>query len=116
MNNLYVSNHNVESYIDDTKSFISFSLSEVDFSLLCLYQDLRNNTENSAACSNKLLTNPTKTKQMIFGMKKSIKNLSKLTIPFLGKMFRKIPVTVCEDLGLTLDDTLTLDDHIQERN
>jgi hypothetical protein len=47
---------------------------------------------------------------MIFGMEKSIKNLPNLSIPFLGKILT--PVTVCKDLGLTLDATLAFDDHI----
>jgi hypothetical protein len=103
-----VSNCNVESYVDDTKKFISFSLSEVDLGMLSLSQDLRNIAE--WCCSNKLLINPTKTEFMIFGMEKSIKNLPNLSIPFLGKILT--PVTVCKDLGLTLDATLTFDDHI----
>jgi hypothetical protein len=103
-----VSNCNVESYVDDTKTFISFSLSEADLGLLSLSQDLRNIAE--WCCSNKLLINPTKTEFMIFGMEKSIKNLPNLSIPFLGKILT--PVTICKDLGLTLDATLTFDDHI----
>jgi hypothetical protein len=103
-----VSNCNVESYVDDTKKFISFSLSEVDLGMLSLSQDLRNIAE--WCCSNKLLINPTKTEFMIFGMEKSIKNLPNLSIPFLGEILT--PVTVCKDLGLTLDATLTFDDHI----
>ncbi len=43
-------------------------------------------------------------------MEKSIKNLPNLSIPFLGKILT--PVTVCKDLGLTLDATLTFDGHI----
>ena len=66
-------------------------------------QNLRNIAE--WCCSNKLLINPTKTEFMIFGMEKSIKNLPNLSIPFLGKILT--PVTVCKDLGLTLDATLT---------
>ncbi|CAB4030543.1 Hypothetical predicted protein, partial [Paramuricea clavata] len=84
-----VSNCNVESYVDDTKTFISFSLSEADLDLSSLSQDLRNIAE--WCCSNKLLINPTKTVFMIFGMEKSIKNLPNLSIPFLGKILT--PVT-----------------------
>jgi hypothetical protein len=58
-----VSDCNIESYVDDTKTFLSFSLSEADLGLLRLSQDLRNIAE--WCCSNKLLINPTKTEFMI---------------------------------------------------
>ena len=43
-------------------------------------------------------------------MEKSIKNLPNLSIPFLGKTLTL--VAVCKDLGLSLDASLTFDDHI----
>ena len=99
----------LESYVDDSKVFLSFSLSDVDTAMANLEQDLL----RVAAwfCENQLLINPDKTKFMLIGTRQSRKRFpSPPVVPFLGKSLE--PVASAKDLGMTLDSHLTYDCHI----
>ena len=61
-----VSNCNVESYVDDTKLYLSFTLLDLDSGLAQISEDLQQVA--GWCCLNKLLINPGKTKFMLFGV------------------------------------------------
>ena len=57
----------VESYVDDTKVYLSFSSKDIDSCLTNITEDLR--LIAACCCTNKLLINPSKTKLILFGMR-----------------------------------------------
>ena len=103
-----ITNCSVESYVDDTKLFLSFTTNDKDGALSQIIQDLNNLTR--WCCTNRLLINPQKTKLMLFGTRQLVGRLSDITIPFLGKDLSPSPS--CKDLGVIFDSNLSFDDHI----
>ena len=100
---------NTESYVDDTKLFLSMNLKNLDNGLKELKWDL--DSVAGWCCWNKLLINPEKTKFIIFGTRQLLKNLpDDLSISFLGETL--IPSKSVKDLGVILDRELTFDEHI----
>ena len=103
-----ITNCSVESYVDDTKLFLSFTTNDKDGALSQIIQDLNNLTR--WCCTNRLLINPQKTKLMLFGTRQLVGRLSDITIPFLGKDLSPSPS--CKDLGVIFDSNLSFNDHI----
>ena len=66
MNDLpyFVKFSSVESYVDDTKVYLSFLSKDIDFCLTKVTEDLR--LIAAWCCANKLLINPSKTKLVFF--------------------------------------------------
>ena len=98
----------VESYVDDTKVYLSCSSNEIDSCLAKVSEDLR--IIASWCCTNKLLINPDKTKLIIFGTKQLLSGVPDIRVPFLGQHL--IPVSSVKDLGIILDSNLTFNEHV----
>ena len=94
----------VESYVDDTKVYLSCSSENIDSCLAKVSEDLR--LIASWCCTNKLLINPDKTKLILFGTKQLLSKVPDIRVPFLGQHL--IPVSSVKDLGIILDSNLTL--------
>lgn len=103
-----ISNCKIESYVDDTKLYISFTLKDQDSAIIHLQQDLSRFAE--WCCANHLLINPTKTKIMLFGTRQNLSRFNDFRVTFLEQVLT--PVKCCKDLGITLDGYLSFDDHI----
>ena len=73
----------VESYVDDTKVYLSFSSKDIDSCLTKVIEDLR--IIATWCCTNKLLINPSKTKLILFGMRQLLSKISDVRVPFLAK-------------------------------
>ncbi len=103
----------LESYVDDSKSFLSFSISTMDRSLTAIEEDLQGMVlVFEWCCNNSLLINPDKTKMLVVGSRKLLQQLeTRPKLKFIAKTL--IPVTEVKDLGITLDSYLTYNEHIQ---
>ena len=99
---------NIESYVDDTKIYLSCASKDIHSCLQRVAEDL----ESIAGwcCANHLLINPDKTKLLLFGTRQLVSKLTDVTVPFLGQQLR--PVSSAKDLGVILDSGLTFNDHI----
>ena len=102
-----IGNCKIESYVDDTKLYISFTLKDQDSAVIHLQQDLNRFAE--WCCANHLLINPTKTKIMLFGTRQNLSCFNCFSVTFLEVL---TPVRCCKDLGITFDCYLSFDDHI----
>ena len=101
---------NLESYVDDSKEYLSVSLPILDCSLSTLEDDLHRVFE--WCCKNSLLINPDKTKMMVIGSQQLLQQLEHtVSIDFIGKTLE--PVAQVKDLGTTLDSNLKYNEHIQ---
>ena len=101
---------NIESYVDDSKEYLSFSLPILDCSLSTLEDDLHRVFE--WCCKNSLLINPDKTKMMVIGSQQLLQQLEHtVSIDFIGKTLE--PVAQVKDLGTTLDSNLKYNEHMQ---
>ena len=98
---------NVESYVDDSKLFLSFPKREMDGGLQYLTEDLLRVT--SWCCHNHLLINPDKTKFCLFGSQQMLSRISIPPLPFLGKTLH-VEVAI-KDLGVILDRNLSFTEH-----
>ena len=109
MNNqpIGIKNCSIESYVDDTKLYLSFEIKERETALSQLTQDL--NKVASWCCTNRLLINPQKTKLMLFGTRQLIGRVGDIAIPFLGKELS--PSNSCKDLEIVFDKHLSFNDH-----
>ena len=90
------------------RSTFPFARKDIGANLLHISQDLQRVVE--WRCANHLLINSDKTKLMLFRTRQILSKLPGVTIPFLGKNLT--PVTYCKDLGVTLDSSLTFNDHV----
>ena len=97
-----------ESFVDNSKIFLSFSINEMEKALSLISCDLRKVAE--WCCANYLLLNPAKTKFVIFGTRQLLARLGDVTIPFLGKQLSPLPS--CMDLGIIFDRYLSFNEHI----
>ena len=86
----------VESYVDDTKVYLSCSSENIDSCLAKVLEDLR--LIASWCSTNNLLINPDKTKLILFGMKQLLSKVLDIRVPFLGQHL--IPVSSVKDLSL----------------
>jgi hypothetical protein len=99
----------LESYVDDSKLLLSFTIQDVDNAILSLQDDLSGITKR--CCENKLLINPTKTKFLLICTRQLLFRLPvEMSLSLLGEILR--PTISASDLGVTLDSHLTYDDHI----
>ena len=98
----------VESYVDDTKVYLSCSSNNIDSCLAKVSEDLR--LIASWCCTNKLLINPDKTKLILFGTKQLLSGVPDIRVPFLGQHL--ISVSSVKDLGIILDSILTFNEHV----
>ena len=99
----------LESYVEGSKVFLSFSLPDVDTAIANLEQDLLHVA--AWCCENQLLINPDKTKFMFIATRQLRKRFfSSPVVSFLGKSLEPVPSV--KDLGVTLDSHLTYDCHI----
>ena len=103
-----IKSSNIESYVDDTKIYLSFSTNDVDSCLRLVAEDLRRLAE--WCCANHLLVNPDKTKLLLFGTRQLLSQLRDVTVPFLGQELK--PVASAKDLGIILDSNLNFNDHV----
>ena len=100
---------NLESYVDDSKLFMSFPLVELDAAIEKLEQDLHSVAQ--WCCENHLLINPDKTKLLFLGTRQMLSRLPEdPRVVFLGKTLK--PTDSAKDLGVFLDPHLTYDHHI----
>ena len=100
----------LESYVDDSKVFISFPLTDLDSCLSSVKEDLLRVA--NWCCQNRLLINPDKTKMLLLGTRQLLKQLSTYpTLDFLGETIS--PVQCARDLGLIIDSNLSFNDHVQ---
>jgi hypothetical protein len=97
LNDLPLSPHSssLESYVDDSKVFLSFSIKDTIFTKANLEEDLCLVAKWCSA--NELLINPEKTKFLLIGTPQLLKRLpSSMTLSFLGKDI--IPVFSAKDV------------------
>ena len=87
-----VSVRDIESYVDDTKLFLSFNSFDTDLALASVSQDLHRFVE--WLCQHQLLINPDKTKFILFGTKQRLGKLFNPTVSILGKTLT--PEKVCK--------------------
>ena len=102
---------NLESYVDDSKIFLSFPVKDAASAERVLEEDLRRVA--AWCCKNQLLINPEKTKFLMVGTQQLLRRLpSEISISFLGKEIT--PVSSAKDLGIILDNNLTHGQHIHQ--
>ena len=99
---------NMESYVDDTKIYLSCGSKDIHSCMQRAAEDL----ESIAGwcCANHLLINPDKTKLVLFGTRQLVSKLPDVTVPFLGRQL--YPVSSAKDQGVILDSGLTFNNHI----
>ena len=99
---------NIESYVDDTKIYLSCTSKDIHSCLQQVSEDLKSIA--GWCCANHLLINPDKTKLVLFGTRQLVSKLPDVTVSFLGQQL--CPVLSAKDLGVTLDSGLTFNNHI----
>ena len=96
----------VQCYVDNTKLLLFFRLQDQSHIVAEINQDL---TRIRNWCfNNQLLLNPDKTK--VCGSKHGVSMTRNFKLSFLGKQLT--PVDAARDLGVTLDTSLSSDDHV----
>ena len=102
---------NLESYVEDSKLFLSFPLIELDAAIERLEQDLFSVAQ--WCYENHLLINPDKTKLVFLGTRQMLSKLPQNpSISFLGARLK--PIESAKDLGVILDSCLTYYHHISK--
>ena len=101
---------NLESFVDDSKTFLTFPVSSINCSIEAIEDDLQRIFQ--WCCNHSLLINPEKTKMLIVGSRQMMKQIqTPPNINFISKNL--IPITEVKDLGVFLDSFLSYDKHIQ---
>ena len=90
---------NIESYVDDTKIYLSSSAQGIHSCLHQISQDLE--LVAGWCCANQLLINPEKRNLVLFGTRQLVSKLPHFTVPFLGQELT--PASSAKDLGIILD-------------
>ena len=98
----------IDSYVDDTKLYLSISLKDIQVGLSHISEDLKQVAE--WCCSNSLLINPKKTKFILFGVPQNLHCLPDISVEFMGQQLK--PVASCKDIGILLDSGLTFNEHV----
>jgi hypothetical protein len=102
----------LESFVDDSKLFLSFVVKEMEDAAKRLNEDLRRVA--TWCCCHSLLINPEKTKLLLMGNRQLLSTLlDGFHVTLLGKDI--CPFPSAKDLGITLDSFLTYDDHIIQK-
>ena len=99
----------LESYVDDSKLFLSFQVKDSLDVATQVNDDLK---RVAYWCSqNSLLINPTKTKVLVVGTRQMLQRVpSDFKLVLLGKELAPVPSV--KGLGLFVDSTLSFDEHI----
>jgi len=97
-----------ESYVDDTKLHISFSVQDWANTILDIDDDLLR--IRNWCFDNYLLLNLDKTKLMIYGSRQLLSKLPDVRLSLMGNEL--LPAKLVKDLGITFDSNLTFSDHI----
>lgn len=101
----------LESYVDDSKLYISFPVAEASDMVQQINADLQKVA--SWCCYNSLLINPDKTKLLVLGTRQMLKRLpDDFQVTLLGK--KVTPSSSARDLGLQVDSTLSYDEHVTQ--
>ena len=100
----------LESYVDDSKIYLSFSFKDINVAEIQLTDDLRRIA--AWCCSNILLANPEKTKLLLFGTPQMLNHVRNFRVTFLDKELQ--PVSSDRDLGVEFDGCLSYDEHITQ--
>jgi hypothetical protein len=106
-----VKHSNAESYVDDTKLYLSFPSRDINNSIEQLSEDLKFVT--GWCCTNRLLVNPQKTELIIFGtrqLRARTDGVDEIRIKFLDQLLE--PVAEVNDLGTILDSNLSCNEHV----
>ena len=99
----------LESYVDDSKLYISFPVKDIDIVAGQLTEDLRR--IGAWCCANSLLINPDKTKLLLLGTRQMLGKIpDDIHVTLLGKQI--YPVSSAKDLGIIIDASLTYDEHV----
>ena len=99
----------LESYVDDSKLYISFPMKDIDIVAEQLTEDLP--MIAAWCCANSLLINPDKTKLLLLGTRQMLRSVPEdFHVTLVGKQLH--PVSSAKDLGVTIDASLTYDEHV----
>ena len=99
----------LESYVADSKLYISFPVKNIDIVAGQLTEDLRKIA--AWCCANSLLISPDKTKLLLLGTRQMLRKIpDDIHVTLLGKQI--YPVSSAKDLGITIDASLTYDEHV----
>ena len=101
----------LESYVDDSKLYLSFPVAEAGNMIQQINKDLEKIA--SWCCYNSLLINPEKTKLLVLGTRQMLQRLpADFHVTLLGK--KVTPSPSARDLGLQVDSTLSYDEHVTQ--
>ena len=101
----------LESYVDDSKLYLSFPVAEASNMIQQINKDLKKIA--SWCCYNSLLINPEKTKLPVLGTRQMLQRLpADFHVTLLGK--KVTPSPSARDLGLQVDSTLSYDEHVTQ--
>ena len=100
----------LESYVDDSKIYLSFSFKDINVAEIQLTDDLRRIA--AWCCSNSLLANPEKTKLLLIGTPQMLNHVQNFRVTFVDKELQ--PVSSARDLGVEFDGCLSYDEHIPQ--
>ena len=98
----------VDSYVDVTKVYLSFSSKDIDSCLTKVTEDLR--LIAAWCCTNKLLIDLSKTKFILFGIRELLSKIPDVRVPFLSQNLA--PVPGIKDLSIMLDSNLIFNEHV----
>ena len=99
----------LESYVDDSKLFLSFPVKDTDVVAQQITEDLKKIA--AWCCHNSLLINPEKTKVLLLGTRHMLKKVPNgFCVTLLEKELS--PVPSAKDLGVQVDETLSYDERI----
>ena len=90
---------NLESCVDDSNIFLSFTINDAESAKRVLEEDLRRVA--AWCCEHQLLINPEKTRFLMFGTQQLLRRLpNEIAISLLGKEIT--PVSSADDLEIIL--------------
>ena len=99
----------LESYVDESKLFLSFPVKDTDVVAQQITEDLKKIA--AWCCHNSLLINPEKTKVLLLGTRHMLKKVPNgFCVTLLEKELS--PVPSAKDLGVQVDETLSYDERI----
>ena len=108
---LYPDVYSLESYVDDSKLYLSFPVAEASNMIQQINNDLKKIA--SWCCYNSLLINPEKTKLLVLGTRQMLQRLpADFHVTLLGRKVTLSPSA--RDLGLQVDSTLSYDEHVTQ--
>ena len=97
-----------ESYVDDTKLYMSFRPQDCGDTISAVNEDLV--SIRNWCFDNGLLLNPDKTNLIIYGSRQATAKLPEFRLKLLGKDLE--PTETVKDLGVIFDKNLTFNEHV----